>query len=374
MRLPRLRHRIRTLLLLVALVALALIGQRIYQDGPEAHWLLLKLRYGTVAARRSATIQARKSEGEATFHDFTGPILFGPPSARALEAQWRHRHRRAKLLLPALADAAKDPDPSCRANALRALNVLASLHASESDKLLTLRQIVAATRDPDDSVRTAAVSSLGGLADRDTSAAVDAIRSVLTDPSVEVRLAATRELGMLGVIIPATQPDAASILIPLLASREDSRVRIGAAWGLFYFGVDRRRHPPGTGPDVVPALVAALHDLDVDVRRAAAMILGSTTFDARGRLISSWDRRKAQIVPTLNAAISDDDKAVREESALAMFALGQRDSAIIELIEQAAREPDRPMKARFESAVRERQAEQKPGAHVEPATPENAKS
>src|SRR5262249_27854816 len=159
--------------------------------------------------------------GESMFHLLVASVLSGTPNARSMEAQWRRRQRRAKLLLPALADATKDPDPSCRANALRALQFLASLHASESEKLLTLRQILAATRDRDDSVRTAAVDSLAGLADRDTRAVLNAIQSALADPSVEVRQAAAQELGMLGVIVPATQPDVASILIPLLASRED---------------------------------------------------------------------------------------------------------------------------------------------------------
>jgi hypothetical protein len=52
MRLPRPRFRIRTLLLVVALVAFALVAQRAYRDGLETHWLLLKLRYGDVATRR----------------------------------------------------------------------------------------------------------------------------------------------------------------------------------------------------------------------------------------------------------------------------------------------------------------------------------
>ena len=106
---------------------------------------------------------------------------------------------------------------------------------------------------------------------------------------------------MLGVIVPATQFDAASILIPLLASREESRVRVNAAWAICYFGKDRDRHPPGAGPDVVPALVAALHDPHVDVRRAVAVILGLTTFDPRGRRITAWDRRKDSIIPALYA-------------------------------------------------------------------------
>ena len=64
----------------------------------------------------------------------------------------------------------------CR-NALRALFVLACLYASESEKSLALRQILAATRDEDDSVRAAAVGCLAGLAERDTGAVFSAIES-----------------------------------------------------------------------------------------------------------------------------------------------------------------------------------------------------
>lgn len=218
----------------------------------------------------------------------------------------------------------------------------------------------------------AAVGSLSGLASRDTGAVLDAIRSALGDPSIEVREKATYELGMLGVIVPTSQPDAASILIPLLASREVARVRAKAAWGMCYFGVDGRRHSPETGPDVVPALVAALDDPDVDVRRTAAVILGSTTFIAGGGKISAWDQRKGSIIPALDAATADDDEAVREESALALFALGRRDPVVIELIEQAVDDPARSQKSKFESALQGWEAEQEASAAVEPADPSDS--
>ncbi len=344
MRVRRFRFRIRTLLLLVALVALALTGQRLYRDGPETHWLLLKLRYGNVEARRSAAIQAGKS---------------GPEGA--------------DRFIPALAQAANDPDAGCRARALRALHNLVVLYAPESEKTLVLRQILAATRDPDDSVRAAAVGSLVGLADRDTRGVITAIQWALADSSVVVRQTAARALGMIAATLPATQPDAASILIPLLASREDSRVRVQAAWGLCYFGRDHRRHRAGEFPaDVVPALVTALRDPDVEVRRTAAVILGLTTYDPGERRISSWDRRKASIIPALKAGISDLDKAVREESALALYAFGQRDAVVIELIEQAARDRDRVYKSNFETALKEWQAVRKAKKPAEPGVPGDA--
>ena len=58
-----------------ALAALALVGQRVYRDGPETHWLLLKLRYGNVQARRSAALQVHRSEGTAMLQNILGTIF-----------------------------------------------------------------------------------------------------------------------------------------------------------------------------------------------------------------------------------------------------------------------------------------------------------
>lgn len=54
MKRPRLG--LRTLLFAVALMGLIFGAWRIAVDGPRTHWILLKLRYGTVDARRSAAI------------------------------------------------------------------------------------------------------------------------------------------------------------------------------------------------------------------------------------------------------------------------------------------------------------------------------
>jgi HEAT repeat protein len=357
MRLPRFRFRIRTLLLLVAFVAVALVAQRIYLDGPDAHWIVLKLRYGNAETRRSAALQARESEHVGMFHAMIDAVFSTAGSQQTSQAQRRRGRRRAELLLPALCRAAGDPDAGCRASALSALNLLACLYGSKTEKSVVLRQIIAATRDRDGSVRTAAVLSLAGLANCETGAVIDAIRSALADPSVEVRQAAARELGILGATVPETQADVASILIPLLASREDARVRVQAASGMCYFGTDSRRRPAGAGPDVVPALVAVLDDSDVDVRRTSASVLALTTFAGRGRKLSAWDRRKDSIIPALKKALADADKAVREESALALFAFGEREGAVIELIEQAVGDPGRSQKSDFELALKVWQGE-----------------
>ena len=193
----RFRLRVRTLLSLVVLVALVLTGLRVYNDGPESHWLLLKLRYGKVEARRSAAARAWELGVSGMFQNVIAPVVMGPDDPQGSEASCRLQKRRAELLCPALIQTIKDPDPICRANALKALAILTFLNASDSDKSLVLPHILAAARDPDASVRAAAVGSMASLAGQDTAGVIDAIRSALTDSSVEVRQAAAWELGML---------------------------------------------------------------------------------------------------------------------------------------------------------------------------------
>ncbi len=98
------------------------------------------------------------------------------------------------------------------------------------------------------------------------------------------------------------------------------------------------------------------------------MILRDTTTDPRGRVISSWALRKDAILPVLTSELSNDNKAEREETALALFALGQRNPVIIALIGQAASDPDRPYKKfEFESALEQWQGEQGMEEGVDPA-------
>ena len=96
--------------------------------------------------------------------------------------------------------------------------------------------------------------------------------------------------------------------------------------------------------------MAALKDQDVNVRRTAAVILGQTT--SQSRTLSAWHERKGSIIPALKVAIADDDKATRENSALALFAFGSRDVFVIKLITQAACDPARAEKSEFVSALK----------------------
>jgi len=95
----------------------------------------------------------------------------------------------------------------------------------------------------------------------------------------------------------------------------------------------------------------------------------SRTRLGRGETISAWDRKKASIIPALKAGLSDDDQAVREESAMALFAFGERVPVVIELIEQAARDPDRTKESNLVSTLKAWRAEQERKKPIEPAVP-----
>ncbi len=272
-----------------------------------------------------------------------------PADQRARDDLLRRRGRTERLL-PALIRATKDPDPICRINALKAASAMATLYAPEPLKDRVFRNSLAAMHDPDESVRAAAMGAVpGGLGPRDAETLVAAMQAALGDPVVGVRRAAAERLGMFAVGQLEIQADVATILMGVLASREDPGVRAKAISGLWVFGLDRRRGP--ACPDVVPALVAALRDPEVVVRRWAAVILGRTTIDAQCRPVSDWDLRKAAILPAVERALMDEDREMREEAALALFGLGRRDPALIELIEKGDGDPNRARQLRFQRAV-----------------------
>jgi HEAT repeat protein len=361
-RLPRFRLRVRSLMAAIALVAVGCLGVRVWRDGPENHWQLLKLRYGNVQTRRATALKIRESELVGVGRGLFSGILAspGPRQWQRWEDETHRGERRSAVLCPTLLSATRDSDAAVRANAITALGTLAVFHGSESLKRRVLDRVIEMTHDRNPSVRANAVSALSGsLAGPDTDRVLEAYRTSLNDASIEVRSEAARGSGLLGFMCPQTQPDVLSTLAGLLASRDDPKVRVQAAWGLCYFGQDQYRHPPGTGPDVVPALVTALHDADLQVRRAAARIVSLSHPNATGR-ISPWAQRKASIIPPLRSAISDNDKVVRDESALALFLLGQRDPLVIKQIEQAAQDgSDQRRRTESLSALEEWQLEER---------------
>ncbi len=205
-RFRRIRFRIRTLLLSTAAIGLALGGVKIYLEGVEMHWLMLKLRYGNVAARRAAALDVLN-----------------------LGARGRITRRRAQVLMPALVFATHNPDAACRDNVVCSLAFLAVVKREPTVRLQTLRLLLEAVHDRDARVRAQAMSWLGDLGGQDAPGATNALRSALSDPSFEVQFAAVVHMGILGRNHPAAQRDVALMIISVLESQDDDRVRERAA-------------------------------------------------------------------------------------------------------------------------------------------------
>jgi HEAT repeat protein len=332
MRRLRFRISIRGLALLILVVALGMLGWRVYLEGPELHWLLLKLRFGNVQTRRATAQEIQRSLGGAFLGELVG--MNTVPSA-PLERQefLTRREQRGDLVFSALIAASNDRDPQCRATALSTAGLLAVVRASDLRKAQVLAKALNAIRDREVVVRIAGLEQLVSIAE--PSYALVTLKAALLDPVVEVREVAAFQLGGLGIVVRETQHEVAAILAETLASPQDVRVRIKAAGAMFLFGKDDRR--AGAGPDVVPALIGALRDPEIKLRRASASYLGSTTFDARSRRVSSWISRRDAIIPACRAALSDHDEEVRDNATLALFWLGVRDREIIASLEAEGR-------------------------------------
>jgi HEAT repeat protein len=301
--------------------------------------------------------------------EVVGRYLDRSPGPNAVTEAQRRQKRRAALLIPALNDLTNDPDLVCRRNAVRALRQYSANATTGTVKASLRQRLLAMLDDRDESVRAQAAGSLATLADGDLITIMRALRSATADPSTNVRQAAAWELGNVGWLVPKAQTEAASILIPLMVGQDEPTVRMQAASALALFGNDRKRFPPQAGPDVVPALLAALRDQNVEVRRRAASILGQSTFNGRSRSVSSWSLRKAAIVPALKLAMSDVDRVVQDESALALFALGDRDPLVIEGIERAANDSAQAKTSRFRSALEQWRNDEEEPDGTEVGTP-----
>lgn len=349
MRPPRLRFRIRTLVLLVALIAIAMTEYRVYQDGLDAHLWLLKIHCGNVRVRQSAAREIRDVVDRSFFSSLWHNRVGSGRTPAFAEQHRRFLERRSALLLPALVDLSSDPDPGCRVEGLKSLAGLAVYHGSDSVKGEALRCVFTASRDGDERVRIAALGSFFGLVPSDASIVLNRFREALRDPSIELREAAAVQLGYLGLDHPQA---VAPILMSVISSEDDPGVRVIAVQSIGLFGVDDRGYSRGQCPDVVPALLAASRDPEVKIRQKAVSVLSLT----RGRLptgliTSRWALRKPAILPVLGAALTDADEPTREGAALALFALGRRESAIIDIIERVANDADRRPKSDFEWAL-----------------------
>lgn len=300
-RFPQFRFRMRTLLLLIAMLALLLAGVKVYREGAEAHWVALKLRIGNAATHRAAATEA----WELALEEALGP-------------------QGVRVVIPALVVATRDRDTECRANAVDALAVLAVLDGSELAKRQTLPILLEASSDHAAAVRQMAIHWLGRRwGDRDVTRELTALLRAASDPSVNVRETALFELGHLGGVSRETQQESVPVLISALQSHDSQNVRITAAGALGYFGDDQSRDRSPDTPDVVPVLVAGLKDPSFGVRCAIAQCLGRCERTANGQDRWLWSERKAAIIPALEAALDDPDPNVRRDSKSALLVIAR---------------------------------------------------
>jgi HEAT repeat protein len=286
----------------------------------------------------------------------TNPV---PEDPRERQEYLTLRQQRGDMLFSALIYAAGDPDPECRATALSAAGTFAVLRPNDLRKSKVLRLALIALRDPNATVRAAGIEQLVYVAQ--PSAALEAFKVALSDSSLEVRMTAIRQLGGLGYITRETQTEVAPILAEILASEQDGRVRVAAVWAMSSFGKDFRRDV--AGPDVVPALLGALRDAEVKVRRVAAYNLTST----QTQTISAWTTRKDAIIPACRKAMKDTDEEVRDHAAVALFFLGERDPEIIPVLEEGGRSADASRSRHCKEVLAAWKAESEPTVPGDPA-------
>lgn len=336
------------LALSAAAVALALGWSLI--DEPMSQWRAWQIRFGGRATRHAALIEARASEGRAAFAGVWA--AFAGEGGAKVEAEAARRGAiRARRLLPVVAVVAeRDRDPACRAAAFATLAALASPDGSLADRVRVLRLALGGIRDPEPAVRAAALSNLAPLASLDRAPIGAALRAGLSDPDPGVRVAAVRGWAALGVLDPTSRDEASTLLARVASDSPEVPMRVAAVWSLSMVGRDPSR-PGDSGIDILPSLVGALGDPVAPVRLAAATLLSRTTLDDQHQPASRWIGRRDELLAPLRAARSDPDQAVRIRIALALSWLGDRDTGLRAILEEAATTGPFPSRADCQSAL-----------------------
>ncbi len=210
---------------------------------------------------------------------------------------------------PALAAAARSPEPALRARAAEAFGRI--------QKPACVDPLLGLVHDRSPLVREAALFALGQLAWKAGFAAgrepeiVRAIAPMLTDRDRGIRLAAIEATGKLGM------ERAPESLAPLLSDR-DGAIRAEALLGLFRYRFVFRQRNPGETPAPLPQpvldrMLPLARDRRAEVRRA---------------LVYGFARFKDERALSLVAALSDDpDEWTRLFSLLALTRIGDPSSA-----------------------------------------------
>ena len=155
--------------------------------------------------------------------------------------------------------------------------------------------LVAALADRDKFVRWASARILGRLGPGEEEAVVPALALLLTDPDLDVRLAAIAAFERMGPAAKAAAPDLRRTL-----GSTDAELRVAAIRALACIG-------GAEASAAVPELIDAIGDADVRVRQTAAQVLGKLGPDAR------------DAAPALCRALEDDNPQVQKAAGEALL-------------------------------------------------------
>ena len=190
---------------------------------------------------------------------------------------------------------------------------------------LAIKPLTEALKNPDPNIRKGAAYTLGEIND---ASAVPALSEALKDPEINVRNQIVESLG--GIKDPAVLDP----IIKILKTDPESSIRRTALASLALRGAIK-------DPRVVPALIEALKDPDINVGKAAASSLGDVGPDAKDAIPaliektkdSSSDMRKIAVVslgkigdkstvPALIEKLKDGNIDVMTASADALVKIG----------------------------------------------------
>jgi HEAT repeat protein len=247
-------------------------------------------------------------------------------------------------VLPALADAAKDPVWFVRVAAARALGKMGKEAVPELCDLLA---------DERSDVRAAAAHALAGLGP-EARPALPRLVEALHEKDEEVRDAAVMAIHKIG-------KDAGPFVLAALKDK-DAKVRELSLFLLEEMPDDAKR--------ALPALIEALSDVEVGVRRGAARCLGHLTDEptavipALTKLFRKdqavWVRRDAcaalarfgtKAVPVLIAALGDDRRDVRRLAASYLGDMGYDAWEALPYLYMSKNDPERWVRSAAESAI-----------------------
>ncbi len=324
-------------MVLVAIVAFALIGLRLWDEGLDTHWTLLKLRFGDIKTRRTVAKSLHDDMAGTMFADLFGGMLGSNATPAERERAWKRRQRRAEMLLPTLIHATRHPDAELRKHAIDAVGVLIGWYQTRDFAEQARASLIAATTDPNPQIRAVALGTMGSLARNgvDRTLLMNILAKALEDHDVDVRLEASKEILFMGTAFADSLPEAARLLVDVVEHSAAARERARAVAWLGIIEKRRRDQASPTNMEVLGPLSRALEDRDPEVRRAAARVL-SCRFYSRKKNVALWLPRKTEVEHVLKAARLDVDETVRLYAGLGLFEFGLRDRSIIADLERGA--------------------------------------